>query len=67
MTTRRDFLKQSLAVVSLGAAVPSVFGRAAIAAAAEGVSAASGKTLVVVQLQGGMDGINVVVPFKDGA
>jgi uncharacterized protein (DUF1501 family) len=66
--SRRDFLKDSLAVVSLGLGVPSVFGRAAVAAAAEGGSVrANGKTLIVVQLAGGVDPLNTVIPYSDGA
>jgi uncharacterized protein (DUF1501 family) len=54
--------------VSFGAAVPSVFGKAVVAAAAEANNlSVSGKTLVVVQLAGGYDGLNVVVPFNDAA
>jgi uncharacterized protein (DUF1501 family) len=65
---RRSFLKESLALVSFGAAVPSVFGKAVIAAAEEGNTiSVSGKTLVVVQLAGGYDGLNVVVPYRDAA
>jgi uncharacterized protein (DUF1501 family) len=66
MLSRRDLLKEGLAVVSLGLGVPSVFGRAAVAAAAEN-SALPGKTLVVVQLAGGVDGLNTVIPYSDPA
>jgi uncharacterized protein (DUF1501 family) len=66
MVSRRNFLKDSLAIVSLGVAVPSVFGRAVVAAAAEAGSAPSpGKTLVIVQLAGGVDGLNTVIPYQD--
>jgi uncharacterized protein (DUF1501 family) len=66
MITRRDFLRDSLALVSFGAAVPSVFGKAVIASAAESYSlSTSGKTVVVVQLAGGYDGLNIVVPYAD--
>ncbi|HLF71827.1 MAG TPA: DUF1501 domain-containing protein [Dehalococcoidia bacterium] len=67
MITRRDFLRQSLAVVSLGVGVPSVFGRALAAAAEDGSAAASKRTLIVVQLAGGIDGLNTVIPYKDPA
>jgi len=68
MINRRDLIKQSLAVVSLGVAVPGVFGRAVIAAAEEkNGRSANGKTLVVVQLAGGVDGLNTVVPYTDTA
>jgi len=65
MLTRRDFLKGGLAAVSVGIGVPSVFARAATASAAEN-SAGTRRTLVVVQLAGGMDGLNTVIPYKDG-
>lgn len=68
MISRRDFVQQGLAVVSLGLAVPSVFSKA-VAAAAEESSAASvsGKTLIVVQMAGGVDGLNTVIPFTNPA
>lgn len=68
MLSRRSFIQDSLAIVSLGLAVPSVFSKAVVAAA-EQYNAASlaGKTLVVVQMAGGVDGLNAVVPYKDGA
>ena len=60
---RRDFLRSSLAassLVSMGAAtVPGFLGRSARAAAD---SKANGRILVVVQLIGGNDGLNTVVP-----
>lgn len=60
---RRDFLKSSMAastLVALGSAsVPTFLGRSALAAR----SAPSGdRVLVVVQLIGGNDGLNTVVP-----
>jgi uncharacterized protein (DUF1501 family) len=68
MISRRDFLKDSLAVVSVGLAVPTVFSKAIVAAAAEKSSASvSGKTLVIVQMAGGVDGLNTVIPYSEGA
>jgi enoyl-CoA hydratase len=64
MTTRRDFMK-GMAVVSLGLGVPGVFAKATAAAKAES-SAGTKRTLVVVQLAGGVDGLNTVVPYADG-
>src|SRR5690349_9003003 len=66
MSYGRSFLSnESTALVSLGAGVRGVFARGVAAAASGGSS--NGKTLVVVQLAGGMDGLNVVIPFKDPA
>lgn len=63
---RRDFLKSSLAgstLVSMGAAtVPGFLGRTARAATEGG--ATGDRVLVVVQLIGGNDGLNMVVPHK---
>lgn len=68
MISRRNFLTDSLAVISLGVAVPSVFGSAVVAAAAQQNSrSVSGKTLVVVQMAGGVDGLNTVVYYRDPA
>jgi uncharacterized protein (DUF1501 family) len=63
-TTRRDFLKGALgasAVLSFGGTVPRFL---AAAAAAEAEPTAD-TVLVVVQLSGGNDGLNTVVPFAD--
>jgi uncharacterized protein (DUF1501 family) len=63
---RRDFLRSSLAastLVSMGAAtVPTFVSRSAMAAGQSG-SKASDRVLVVVQLLGGNDGLNTVVPY----
>lgn len=64
MSTRRDFLKAALgssAVVALGAAAP----RFLVEAAARESNAQGETVLVVVQLSGGNDGINTVVPYGD--
>ncbi len=64
VTTRRDFLARGLRDSSLIALAPTLPGFLASTARA----AAPGKDdriLVVVQLDGGNDGINTVVPFKD--
>jgi uncharacterized protein (DUF1501 family) len=65
MISRRNLLQQSLAVVSLGMAVPSVFSKAVVAAAEEKSASVAGKTLVVVQMGGGVDGLNTVIPYRD--
>jgi len=66
--TRRDFLKTSVAtgsLVSWGLTVPAFLSRTAAAAPAAGKPGAKDTILVVVQLTGGNDGLNTVIPFKD--
>jgi uncharacterized protein (DUF1501 family) len=60
MSTRRDFLK-SAALIALTPTVPAFLARAARAARPK----KDGRVLVVIQLTGGNDGINTVVPFAD--
>src|SRR2546428_13322998 len=68
MLSRRDFIKQGLIPVFAGSAVPSVFANGLAAAAAESPYAApNDRILVLVQLAGGNDGLNTVIPFADGA
>jgi uncharacterized protein (DUF1501 family) len=62
MLTRRAFLEHS-ALVSLSPLVPTVLGRAARAAGAE----PDNRVLVVIQLDGGNDGLNTVAPYRDDA
>src|SRR5713226_3165137 len=65
---RREFLKNSLAsgsLVSLGLTVPAFLSRTATAAANSGKPGAKETILVVVQLTGGNDGLNTVIPYAD--
>jgi uncharacterized protein (DUF1501 family) len=65
---RRDFLKTSLAsagLVAWGLGVPGFVRRTAAAAPASNQAGARDTVLVVVELTGGNDGLNTVVPFKD--
>lgn len=62
MLSRRQFLQTS-SMVSLAPVLPTVFASSAQAAGA----ASDEKVLVVLQLDGGNDGINTVVPFGDDA
>src|SRR5438105_2183284 len=68
MLTRRDFMKTGttgMALVSLGEMVPKIFHQG-IALAQHDNSDLPERTLVVLQLAGGNDGLNTVVPFGDG-
>jgi uncharacterized protein (DUF1501 family) len=60
---RRDFLKTSL--VTWGLTVPTFLTKTAAAAPEAGKPGAKDTILVVVQLTGGNDGLNTVVPFAD--
>ena len=60
MFSRRDFLKSST-LIALAPTVPGFLARTARAAAPQ----RDGRVLVVIQLDGGNDGINTVVPFND--
>jgi uncharacterized protein (DUF1501 family) len=64
MTNRRDFLKVS-SLVGLGATVPTFLARTALAAPDTSKPGARDTILVVVQLTGGNDGLNTVIPYKD--
>lgn len=63
MTTRRQFIQQLSAagIVSLGTVPPEFLLRASQAAE----SASKERILIVVQLAGGNDGLNTVIPFAD--
>src|SRR4051794_34315172 len=62
--TRRDFLMSS-SLVALGSTVPGFLGRTALSAPLAGSPGAKDTILVVVQLTGGNDGLNTVIPFMD--
>src|SRR3954452_3280951 len=64
MTNRRDFLKGS-SLVGLGASVPTFLARTALAAPDAAKPGAKDTILVVVQLTGGNDGLNTVVPYTE--
>lgn len=63
-TSRRTFLQQA-GVVSIGASCPSFLTRAAATAQQADTIDKNGTILVLIQLAGGNDGLNTVIPFAD--
>jgi uncharacterized protein (DUF1501 family) len=66
---RTSFLSRSLGVAALGGAMPLAFVRAAYAQGSPVLSSSAdpGNVLVIVQLNGGNDGLNTVIPYSDDA
>jgi uncharacterized protein (DUF1501 family) len=63
--TRRDFLAAGLVGAASGVIVPPVLAKGVFAAGIEGIH--NDRVLVVLQLAGGNDGLNTVVPYADPA
>ena len=67
MQSRRNFLKSS-SLVSLAPFLPAALGKTAFSEMAHAAEAGTDqKVLVVIQMNGGNDGINTVVPYGDDA
>src|SRR5262245_53767710 len=74
MTTRRVFLQKGLTMLALAPTVPTFLDQTVLAMAnpqdvarTQGPSGTDGKVLVIVQLSGGNDGLNTVIPYVDDA
>lgn len=65
-TTRREFLSGGLTLLSAASTLPIFLGRTMQVLAAQDAAAGAGADpiLVVVQLAGGNDGLNTVVPYE---
>ncbi len=68
LTSRRDFLKTSVAgssMIALGSSVPGFLSKTAAAAQTANQPGSRDTVLVVIQLTGGNDGLNTVSPYSD--
>ena len=67
--SRRDFLMKGMYGLGIGATLPMIVNRTSAALAAQALSgtteASPKRILVVVELSGGNDGLNTVVPYGD--
>jgi uncharacterized protein (DUF1501 family) len=61
-TNRRQFIKQSLTAVGAGLMVPRIFFSTARASSQAGPDR---RVLVIIELSGGNDGLNTVIPYTD--
>ena len=74
MTTRRIFLQKGLTLLAVTPTIPTFLDQTVLALAnpedvarTQQPSGTDGKILVIVQLSGGNDGLNTVIPFADDA
>jgi len=67
MSSRRRFISGSLGTVALGGALPGFLREAASAQTLRAAATDPRNVLVVVQLAGGNDGLNTIVPYSDDA
>lgn len=70
--SRRDFLVRGMYGIGVGAGLPLLLSRTSAALSAQALQGTSIEThpnriLVVIELSGGNDGLNTVVPFSDSA
>ena len=69
--SRRAMIRNGMLAVSAGMVMPAIFSRGIASAHAQALEgshmaqAAGERTLIVVQMAGGNDGLNTVVPFAD--
>ena len=64
--SRRDFLKTTVGAMAVAPALPHILLKSALADKVHAASSTSGPILVVIQLAGGNDGLNTIVPYGSG-
>ncbi len=74
LSTRRLFIQKGVTLLAVAPTIPTFLDQTVMALAAPGdvkltqqASGKDGKILVVVQLSGGNDGLNTVIPYADDA
>src|SRR5215831_16649820 len=72
LNTRREFLQKGLALLAVTPTIPCFINQSVLALAdpqdikrTQQPTGRDGKILVVVQLSGGNDGLNTIVPYAD--
>ncbi|HMB95291.1 MAG TPA: DUF1501 domain-containing protein, partial [Tepidisphaeraceae bacterium] len=72
VSTRRVFLRRGMTLLAVGATIPSFLDQTVMALASpddlkrtQQPSGKDGKILVVVQMSGGNDGLNTIIPYAD--
>ena len=63
--SRREFIKSGASVFAVGSSVPAMLMNLAHARAAENDAGTARRVLVVLELNGGNDGLNTVIPIND--
>lgn len=65
--TRREFIRDGIGLAALTATVPTFLSRTAYALEGKASPRHDQRILVVIQLSGGNDGLNTIVPYADDA
>lgn len=67
LSSRREIFRKGFFGLGIGQALPALFGQASLALAAQKAEPKPERILVVVELNGGNDGLDTVIPWRDDA